>query len=275
MTDTPQPTIIDIGPMQMTVPCEKLFGALARAQAKFGPLKKSNTAKIPGKEGRIGYEYDYADLADTIDTCRPHLSAEGLAVIQAPVTTGRGVEVSTMVTHESGQWLLIKPLHMPAGNSPQALGSAITYARRYQYQPALGLAAEDDDGGEAQRNPPPKQAPARQQRKPAATRADGPADEPLCSGGAAPLAKENDKLAGELTDLLGTKKSTVWRSVCNKLDIEPKPPAQLTVKAGVLIKHALAAKLAAEKAKSGGREPGEDPPEDDDDQRDPTDQEAP
>lgn len=41
------------------------------------------------------------------------------------------------------------PLVLPYGNSPQAAGSAITYARRYALVAALGLATEDDDGAAA------------------------------------------------------------------------------------------------------------------------------
>jgi len=42
---------------------------------------------------------------------------------------------------------------MPEGKTPQATGSAITYARRYALLAALGLATEDDDGQTAASTP--------------------------------------------------------------------------------------------------------------------------
>lgn len=253
---TAQPGTIDLGPIVMSVPSDKIFAALAKAQAKLGKLTKSNEATIPGKDGKGGYSYSYADLGDTIGACMQHLASEGLAVIQAPVTTGRGVEVSTMLTHESGQWLLIKPLHMPTGNSPQALGSAITYARRYQLQPAVGLAAEDDDGAKAEATPPTRQD---RRHRPDTRDDDG---EALCRGKAAGIAAANDKLAEMIANRVSKKKGTVWRSACKALGIDPKPPADLTISDGNTVKSALRKKLD-ELEQPAEREPGDDPDEDD------------
>jgi len=46
---------------------------------------------------------------------------------------------------------------LPSASTPQQLGSAITYYRRYTLQSLLSLQAEDDDGNEA--NKAPKQLP--------------------------------------------------------------------------------------------------------------------
>lgn len=43
-----------------------------------------------------------------------------------------------------------------AQNSPQAFGSALTYARRYSLMTACGIAPEDDDGNAASKPPMPK-----------------------------------------------------------------------------------------------------------------------
>lgn len=61
------------------------------------------------------------------------------------------VGVQTTLFHESGEWLESGVLWMPSEkNTAQALGSAITYAKRYQLSAIFGISAdEDDDGNEA------------------------------------------------------------------------------------------------------------------------------
>jgi hypothetical protein len=43
----------------------------------------------------------------------------------------------------------------PEKNSPQAIGSAITYMRRYAISAVLGLIVEEDDDGNKASNPTP------------------------------------------------------------------------------------------------------------------------
>ena len=53
----------------------------------------------------------------------------------------------TTLFHESGQWISFPPLHIePAGRTPQNVGSAISYARRYSILSICNIATEDDDG---------------------------------------------------------------------------------------------------------------------------------
>ena len=54
--------------------------------------------------------------------------------------------VETILMHESGEWISNKLLLACKKQDPQAMGSAITYARRYSYQSVLGIPSEDDDG---------------------------------------------------------------------------------------------------------------------------------
>lgn len=136
-----------------------IYAALVAAQAEFPDVTKAKTANTGT------YSYRYADLADVLDAVKPVLKAHGLAVIQDAVTEERGIGVTTIVIHESGEALKFGPLVLPYGNSPQAAGSAITYARRYALVAALGLATDDDDGALAtqaarQRAPEARQRPA-------------------------------------------------------------------------------------------------------------------
>jgi CHASE2 domain-containing sensor protein len=54
--------------------------------------------------------------------------------------------VETILMHSSGEWISNTLLLACKKQDPQAMGSAITYARRYAYQSVLGIPSEDDDG---------------------------------------------------------------------------------------------------------------------------------
>src|SRR5678816_2826998 len=108
----------------------QLAKALSVAHGKMKALGKGNTATIPGKEGRQGYSYKYADLADVIDVYRAPLSEAGLAVTQVLRVEGERMVLVTRLLHESGEFLeSVYPLQNYT--RPQEQGSAITYARRY------------------------------------------------------------------------------------------------------------------------------------------------
>lgn len=134
--------------------------ALAAAQLEMGPAIKDKIGRIPGKDGKQGYEYTYATLATCFEAILP-LHKNGIAVTQIPLDGGNGVLVATLLIHESGEWVRGE-LWMPVGQStPQGYGSALTYCRRYSLQLLCGLASEDDDGADASQGAPQK-APARQ-----------------------------------------------------------------------------------------------------------------
>jgi hypothetical protein len=70
------------------------------------------------------------------------------------MSSAKRVEVVTAFVHESGEWFA-SVLGADIGDTkPQAIGSAITYLRRYQVQSLAGVAAEkDDDDHGAQHEP--------------------------------------------------------------------------------------------------------------------------
>jgi hypothetical protein len=123
--------------------------SMVAALSAIGEVAKTRKATIEGRQGGRGYEYEYANLADVLADARPKLAEHGLVVFQTVTTNDRDVEVWTTVMHTSGEWLRMGPLALPAGNTPQQAGSAITYARRYAIMAALGCATEDDDGASA------------------------------------------------------------------------------------------------------------------------------
>ena len=124
----------------MSSDIDKLAAALAKAQSEIRGAKKSSTNPF--------FKSDYADLDTVIKSCFPQLTKNGLSVIQGNDTCDKGsFYVTTMLLHESGQWIKSK-LKMPIGGKQdaQAVGATITYARRFSLSAMVGIAQTDDDG---------------------------------------------------------------------------------------------------------------------------------
>jgi hypothetical protein len=129
--------------------------ALVKARPKFLKVERERTARIEGREGKASYGYSYADLGDLLESVVDPLGECGLVAIQAPLTSDNGnVSIETLILHESGEWARSRLTMKSSGNTPQALGSTITYARRYAMFCMLGVAprdSEDDDGNAGSR----------------------------------------------------------------------------------------------------------------------------
>ena len=122
---------------------ESLAAALAAFQAEIPTIGKTNTAKVPTKTGP-GYSYTYADLATVTAVVLPLLAAHGLAWTAAPtVAESGGLVLDYRLMHESGE--SVGGQYPLQGGSPQQVGSAITYARRYCLTAVTGVAPTDDD----------------------------------------------------------------------------------------------------------------------------------
>ena len=115
--------------------------AMAKAQGQIDNAKKASANPF--------FKSKYADLAACIDVCKDALSANGIAIVQSAYFSGGAVGVTTQLIHESGEWIRSSLNLLPSKHDPQAVGSAITYARRYSLCAMVGIAQEDDDGNTA------------------------------------------------------------------------------------------------------------------------------
>ena len=116
----------------------KIAEALAKAQGAIkGASKDSRNPHFGNK---------YADLSSVWDACREALTANGIAVVQAPAAEGQKVTVTTLLSHVSGEWMESDLCVSAQQATAQGVGSAITYARRYALAAMAGVAPEDDDG---------------------------------------------------------------------------------------------------------------------------------
>jgi hypothetical protein len=116
--------------------CDKLFGALAKAQANFTAVAKNRTA---GKGGASSFSYRYADYADVLEMALPCLAKEGIAFMQ-PI---HGDKMSCFLVHSSGQWIKASA-NCPVAQKIQDQGAVFTYMKRYTMSALLGVSAQED-----------------------------------------------------------------------------------------------------------------------------------
>lgn len=121
---------------------DELAAALCKAQAVMGGALKDSANPF--------FKSKYADLESVWSACRQALTNNGLSVVQGTDGTDVNVGVSTRLIHVSGQWIESTVWMTPKDGSPQAVGSAITYARRYGLAAMTGIYQTDDDAESAQ-----------------------------------------------------------------------------------------------------------------------------
>lgn len=117
---------------------KELAGALVLFQQTVSSVKKD--AKNPF------FKSKYTSLKNILEAIRQPLAEAKLSFVQFP--TGE-CGLVTRLMHASGEWMESQYQMVPIKNDPQAIGSAITYMRRYALSAILGLAFDEDDDGNA------------------------------------------------------------------------------------------------------------------------------
>jgi hypothetical protein len=143
-----------------------LASALAKAQGELVNPEKSLTAVIrPSRAGEEERSFRYAPLSSGLDIVRKTLSQHEIATIQTTAIDreARVVSLTTTLAHSSGEWIASDWPVCPIADmaSPQRMGAALTYARRYALFTLVGIAGEDDlDAPDLHDQPPPRSGPA-------------------------------------------------------------------------------------------------------------------
>lgn len=120
----------------------KIMSALLAAQRGMGAVVKD--AKNPY------FKSNYADYGSVLGACKDLLNEKSVVILQPHVWHDGKNFVETTLVHDSGEWISSETeVVCSKQNDPQALGSAITYARRYGLQSLLAMPTEDDDGEKA------------------------------------------------------------------------------------------------------------------------------
>lgn len=116
----------------------KLAKALSQAQANYESLTKDAQA----------HNYKYAKLDQYHENIQAAFSKVGLSYIQTIETGDKAVRATTMIMHESGEWIEGDGPWVPwtiKQNAAQDVGSATTYAKRYSLSSVAAIESCDDD----------------------------------------------------------------------------------------------------------------------------------
>jgi hypothetical protein len=134
--------------MTMTEYPASLAEAMAVLQTRLPDVNKSKTAKIEKKTGGH-YSYKYADLAAVAAAILPLLGEVGLSFLAKPTINASGKFVLVYKLLHVSKDEEIGEYPLPQNGSPQEIGSAITYARRYTLCAVTGVVPDEDDDGAA------------------------------------------------------------------------------------------------------------------------------
>lgn len=126
----------------------ELSGALAKAQGEITNVKFDST--------NPHFKSEFATLQAALNVIRPIFSKHQLAIVQGTAIAEDAILMRTRLVHSSGQWIEIEAPLIMEKNNMQGMGSAMTYARRYQALAIAGIEDEDDDGNKASENNKPK-----------------------------------------------------------------------------------------------------------------------
>lgn len=134
--------------MKSSASIATLAPALVAALAEIGGVAKGKT--------NPHFKSKYATLENVIEASKGILANHGIALMQFPSAfAGGAMSLDTILLHESGEWLSGEEAFGVATGKqdPQAVGSALTYARRYAQMAVLNMPALDDDGEAAMPRP--------------------------------------------------------------------------------------------------------------------------
>src|SRR5215470_8652955 len=126
-----------------------LATALAKAQIELANPEKSLIGTIEPRRGEGGArQFRYAPLSSGLEIVRKTLGQHEIATVQTTsIDQSWGMlKLTTMLAHASGEWVASDWPVCPVADmsSPQRMGAALTYARRYAVFTLVGIAGEDD-----------------------------------------------------------------------------------------------------------------------------------
>jgi hypothetical protein len=126
-----------------------IAAALAKAQVELANPEKSLVGSIRSPFPReADRTFRYAPLSSGLDIVRKSLGRHEIATVQTTaIDRDAGlVRLTTVLAHSSGEWLSSEWPVCPIADtaSPQRMGAALTYARRYGLFTLVGIAGEDD-----------------------------------------------------------------------------------------------------------------------------------
>ncbi len=118
----------------------ELLTRLSVAKTEFESLVRSEEAQIKGRK------YNYVKLERLLEITDPVLTKHDLIVWEGMEMIGDYQGLCMMLVDlTSGAWIKTHGRMIPDEPGPRAVGTTISYLRRYMRLSILGLAQEDDD----------------------------------------------------------------------------------------------------------------------------------
>ncbi|MEL7452436.1 MAG: ERF family protein [Pseudomonadota bacterium] len=146
-----EPQLVGEPIIEMSAEIDAFAKAFVAAQKEMTTPKKDAANPF--------FKSKYADLNQVLQGVQPALNAAGISIMQHPASDNGDLRLTTMLLHESGQWMRSTLRMKPTDDKPQTAGSCITYARRYGLQSIACVGAEDDDGNAASARADTRSAP--------------------------------------------------------------------------------------------------------------------
>jgi len=126
--------------------------AVTAFQAECPRVKKERQATIPGREGKTGYGYKFANFEDVDRAVAPLLAKHQIVVTfdSEHVAQGQasGLKITCRVrvgTHVEDTRFTLPIPAMNQVNDAQRYGVALSYAKRYAFCAALKIVVADED----------------------------------------------------------------------------------------------------------------------------------
>jgi hypothetical protein len=213
-----------------------IAAALAKAQGELTNPDKSLTAIVRSPFPReADRSFRYASLASGLDIVRKTLGQHQIATVQTTAINAVAgqIQLTTLLAHASGEWIASDWPVCAAGETatPQRMGMALTYARRYALFTLVGIAGEDDlDAPDLQTEPSPALSlspdavgviPSRRHGRNGSLHQPKPSPPVLA---AEPSAALRDRLVGEIVAVRDSDAMAMWayRHLADKNRLTPE-----------------------------------------------------
>ena len=136
---------VQIGTIEFSVERDQIAPAMLAVQEAVGTIPYDSTAVVKHKDG-TSHSYRYTSLTGILAAVLPPMHANKLFLVGGGGGGGTTVGTTTCVMHISGQWAQ-NTIPISTNGAAQAVGSAVSYGRRYGLPALLGLACDEDDTG--------------------------------------------------------------------------------------------------------------------------------
>lgn len=124
--------------MKTSEQINELAEALSKAQEEIEVAKKGTVNPF--------FKKKYSDLPSVVKASRKALVKNNLSIVQGGEKKDGEWILNTRIIHKSGQWIEGDfPIIVKKEHDPQALGSSITYAKRYGLAALVGVVSDDED----------------------------------------------------------------------------------------------------------------------------------